>query len=609
MSKKSQVNLSKIVLEEIVRMIAPPKKMTISQWADENRMLSDEASAEKGKWNTDRAPYQREMMDSISDVRTEKTVIMCGIQLGKTEFLLNMLGYFIDIEPSPMMYVMPQLDLCKDFAKTRVMSMVRDTPCLTNKISDSSKRDGKNNTLMKMFPGGWLKIAGANSEASLRSAPLRVILMDEVDAYPPSAGTGGDPSQLADGRTSNFWNRKVVMVSSPLVKGESRIEFEYEESTQEEWHHKCISCGEYVAITIDLFNPNNYTLTCPYCGSVHTEYEWKREKGKWIAKYPERRTRGFHLTSFSSPWVPWDRLADEYVKAKKKEELMRVFVNTRLGLPYEKAKEEQLDYEVIKDRRETYEAQVPDDVLVLTAGVDTQDNRLECEIVGWGVGEESWGIEYKVFYGDPGQKAVWDQLDDYLQTTFRFKDGSGIRVSCTCIDSGGHYTSDVYDFTKVREHRRIYAIKGKGGVGIPLIYHQTYTKRNKAVLFILGVDDGKEMLQSRLKLENIGGVNDGYCHFPMGEEGEYIRGYTEDYFKGLTSEVQVEEMTKRGKKIYWEKKSTSIRNESLDVRNYAQAAIKIFNPNFELLKKQGVTGTKYEQKIIKKKRRVLSKGL
>lgn len=603
-------NLAKTLFTEIVKLAAPPKKMTISEWADENRMLSDEASAEKGKWSTDRAPYQREMMDSISDPRTEKAVIMCAIQVGKTEFLLNMVGYFIDVEPSPMMYIMPQLEMCKDFSKTRITTMVRDTPCLTDKISDEKKRDGKNNTLMKMFPGGWLKLAGSNSEASLRSAPLRVILMDEVDAYPPSAGEGGDPAQLADGRTSNFWNRKVVMVSSPLTKGSSRIEFEYEESTQEEWHHKCPSCGEYIPITIDLFNPEMITLSCPVCGSVHKEHEWKRKTGKWIAKYPERRTRGFHITSFSSPWVPWERLADEYLKAKKKNELMKVFVNTRLGLPYEEI-EEQTDAKTIQDRREVYEAQVPDGVLVLTAGVDTQDNRLECEVVGWGIEEESWGIEYKVFHGDPGDSKVWQELDDYLQSSFYYADGSAIKIACTCIDSGGHHTSDVYKFTKAREHRRIFSIKGQGGIGIPLIHKVTKTKINKAKLFILGVDDGKEtLIGTRLKLEYIlGEINEGYCHFPMGETGEFVRGYTEEYFKGLVSETLVKEITKRGTRMYWKKTKASIRNEALDVRNYAQASIKILGPNFELIASKRIKDTEEVHIVKKKRKKILSKGV
>ena len=601
---KNTINL----FNDIIATVAPPKPLTISQWADEYRMLPQEGAAEYGKWDTDRAPYQREMMDAISDPKTERVVIMSSAQVGKTELCLNIVGYYIHHEPSPLMYVMPQLDLAKIFAKSRLATMIRDTKVLRDLISDEKLRDGKNNTLEKIFPGGYLKLVGANSEASLRSMPIKVVLMDEVDAFPKRAGEGGDPVKLAIKRTNNFWNRKIVMISTPLIKDDSRIEEEYNKSTMEVWNLKCPHCGEYQPIEWDYINKEDATMTCMNCGSVADEFEWKVGKGKWLARYPERKVRGFHLNEFASPWRRWTQIIDDYNDSKDDPKQLRTWWNTALGLPYEEVKEK-LDSQIIEDRREVYEAQVPDGALVLTAGVDTQDNRLECEVVGWGVGEESWGIEYKSFYGDPAQNAVWDQLDDYLQSTFRFADGSGIKISCACVDSGGHHTKKVYDFTKAREHRRIYSIKGKGGPGIPLVHSTTRTKRNNAILFILGVDDGKETLQSRLKLENIGGANEGYCHFPMGDEGQYIKGYTQDYFKGLTSEQQVEEMTKRGVKRYWKKVKSNVRNEALDCRNYAQAAIQIFNPNFEELKRQGVTGNKYEQKVPRKKRRVLSKGL
>lgn len=592
---------------EILKSVAPPKKMTISQWADENRILSAEGSAEKGKWNTDRAPYQREIMDSINEAGVEKVVIMSAIQVGKTEFLLNIVGYFIDGEPSPMMYVLPRLEDCKDFSKTRISTMARDTECLSSKISDEKTRDGKNNILMKMFPGGYIKLAGANSEASLRSAPLRVVLLDEVDAYPKSAGEGGDPSKLADGRTSNFYNRKIVMVSSPLTKGDSRIEFEYESSSMGEWNHVCPECKELTPIDIDLinFSGEKTTMTCPNCGSVSDEFGWKRHTGKWVHKHPEIKKRGFHITSFSSPWVSWEKLRNEYLEAKLMQErknsdtLMKVFYNTRLGLPWEEVIE-MTNAKEVEGKREIYEAQVPDGVLCLTAGVDTQDDRLECEVVGWGEGEESWGIEYKVFYGDPGKSEVWKQLDDYLSSTFYYKNKQGIKISFTCIDSGGHYTSNVYKFTKAREYRRIFSIKGQGGIGKPLVPKlPSQVGECKAKLFTLGVDDGKEILMGRLRLYYIDGQsNEGYCHFPMGNDGEYIRGYTEEYFKGLVSEVYIEETTKRGTSRYWKK--IYKRNEPLDIRNYNQAAIKLFNPSFEMLREKISSGSvRIKKKSIK----------
>lgn len=595
------------LLQNINTSWKPVKKMSVAEWAIENMVLSKGDTAEPGKFNFDRAPYQREILEAVSDPKVEDIIMMFSAQTGKTTIDTCIIGYYIDYEPSPMMFVMPTEKLAKRFSKTRIKHMTEDVPALKGKLSDPSKRDGDNNTLEKIFPGGFLLLVGANSATDLSSTPVRVILFDEVDRMPKTVGEEGDPISLGKKRTKTFWNRKKILSSTPVTKGDSRIEDAFNESTQEEWNLRCANCGEYQSPEFDYINKENATMTCMHCGCVGEEYEWKRHEGKWIARYPERKARGFHLNEFSSPTTSWKQVLEEYHLAKDNPMKLKAWWNTALGLPYEEI-EEQLDSQIIEDRREEYEAQVPDEVLVLTAGVDTQDNRLECEVVGWGIGEESWGIEYKTFYGDPEQNAVWDQLDDYLQSTFKFKDGSGIKISCTCIDSGGHHTRKVYEFTKAREHRRIYSIKGKGGSGIPLIHSTTRTKRNNAILFILGVDDGKETLQSRLKLENIGGI-DGYCHFPQGDEGQYIRGYTQEYFKGLTSEQQVEEMTKRGIKRYWKKVKSNVRNEALDCRNYAQAAIQIFNPNFEALKRHGVTATRYEQAAPRKKRRVLSKGL
>lgn len=606
------MKLVKKLFNKIINGVAPPRKITISEWADEYRVISAEGGAEQGKWSTDRAPYQREIMNSVSDPDVEKVVIMSAIQIGKTEFLLNMVAYFIDVEPSPMMYVLPQLDMCKDFSKTRISTMIRDVPCLNSKIAEDKSRDGKNNIMMKMFPGGYLKIAGSNSEASLRSAPLRVVLLDEVDAYPKSAGAGGDPSKLADGRTSNFYNRKVVMVSSPLTKGDSRIEDEFNTSTMEEWCHKCHNCGEYVGVDLNLLNfeQEELTMTCPHCGCTANEYEWKSGEGKWIAKYPGRKKRGFHITSFSSPWVSWEKLKDEYLEAKGKPLYMKTFINMRMGLPYEQS-EETVDYEILIDKREEYEAQVPDPVLCLTCGVDTQDDRLEAEVVGWLKGEESYGIERKVIRGDTSKDETWEELWKYLDSSFYYEDGTPIKISCTCVDSGGHRTSKVYKFCREHEHQRVFAIKGMDKqIGIPLIYKWAKTKKYGNTLFILGVNDGKEALHSRLNQEYLaGGCNDGYCHFPMGEDGEYTRGYDKEYFKGLFSEKLVKEITSRGVRMYWKKIST-VRNEPLDIRNYAQAAIKIFNPKWETLARCRQIAVKHEERTSQvRKRRVFSKGV
>ncbi|MGJ0848272.1 phage terminase large subunit family protein [Tissierella praeacuta] len=594
------------LFSNIAKVLAPPPKLTVSQWADKYRRLSREASAEPGQWRTDRAPYQREIMDAVNDPKIEKVVIMSSAQVGKTELLLNVIGYYVDYDPAPMMLVLPTLDLAEAFSKDRLAPMFRDTPAITDKIKDNKTRDSNNTLLHKKFPGGHITLVGANSPSSLASRPIRIILADEVDRYPHSAGDEGDPVDLAEKRTTTFWNRKKIYVSTPTIKGLSRIEDEYENSTKEEWNLPCPDCGNYQPLKWSQIKFEDATMECDYCKKRYSEMEWKAQKGVWIAREHHANTRGFHLNELASPWKRWETIIAEFKKAKRSKETLQVWVNTALGESWEEPTE--TDSEELIKRREVYNADVPKGVLVLTAGVDVQDDRLEIEVVGWGLDKESWGIEYKIFYGDPGQNEVWNQLDEYLTTEFKFEDGSGLMISIACIDSGGHFTTETYKFCKPREHRRIFAIKGKGGPGIPIVGKATRNNRERAALFTIGVDQGKQLLVTRLKTEFEG---PGYCHFPREKE----KGYNEAYFEGLTSERRVIKYSKGRPKVEWIKKE-GVNNEPFDLRNYATAALEILNPNLEKLAEQNKTGNIYNQNKSmtgapkkKKRRRIVSKGI
>ncbi|WP_297429294.1 phage terminase large subunit family protein [Clostridium sp.] len=599
--KKKKIQSRTIKLfKEIAKVLAPPPKLTTSEWADNYRKLSKEASAEPGQWRTSRAPYQKEIMDATNDSTTETVVVMSSAQVGKTELLLNIIGYFMDYDPSPILLLQPTLEMAEAFSKDRLAPMLRDTPVLKDKVGDAKARNSGNTLLHKTFPGGHITMAGANSPSSLASRPIRIVLADEVDRYPISAGTEGDPVNLAAKRTTTFWNRKKVYVSTPTIKGASRIEEEYEDSTMEQWCLPCPYCGKYQPLTWGQIRFEDSTMECLYCRERSNETEWKAGKGEWRARRKHRNKRGFHLNELASPWKRWSDIIADFREAKKNTETLKVWVNTSLGESWEE-QGEKADEETLLKRRERYNCQVPDDVLILTAGVDTQDDRLELEVVGWGVGKESWGIEYKAFYGDPAQSVIWSQLESYLSRTWTYANGQGIVISCTCIDSGGHYTSEVYKFCKTREHRRIFAVKGQGGDGIPFVGRASRTNREKVALFNLGVDQGKETLLSRLKLEFEG---EGYCHFPM--EGD--RGYDEAYFKGLTSEKRTIKYYKGKPKVEWLKKSGT-RNEPLDIRNYATAALEILNPSLETLKNNRQNSTIYTQKIPQKRYGVVKKGI
>lgn len=593
------MNKTQNLFKSIAKVLAPPPRLKVSDWADRYRRLSSESSAEPGQWNTSRAEYQRGIMDALNDPSTERVVLMTSAQVGKTEILLNAIGYYMDYDPSPIMVLQPTLDMAKTFSKDRLAPMLRDSPALKDKVGDPRSRDSDNTVLHKKFTGGHVTIVGANSPSSLASRPVRILLADEVDRYPPSAGEEGDPLSLAIKRTTTFWNRKMVFVSTPTIKGYSRIEQEYENSTREEWKVACPHCGEYQAFRWSQIRFDDGTMECPNCRSRFDEFVWKRQPGKWVAREENQGSRGFHLNELASPWRRWEEVIADFKKAKDSPELLKTWVNTSLGESWEEKSD--TDASLVMKRREQYMAQVPDEVLLLTCGVDVQDDRLELEVVGWSHGKESWGIEYQVFIGDTSQDPVWKQLDQYLQKEFTYADGTGIHITSTCIDSGGHRTSEVYKFCRAREHRRIFAVKGRGGEGIPFIGKPSRNNRENAALFVLGVDQGKATIISRLKINFEG---DGYCHFPMKKE----TGYNEDFFEGITSE-SMRIITKKGiRKVTWVKRP-GVRNEPLDCRNYATAAMEIFNPDFSYLEKNYKASLGMAQKPIPKRRKIISKGV
>lgn len=598
------------LFKELAKLWAPRPNLTISQWADKYRVLTSETSSEKGPWRTDRAPYQREIMDSILDPETEEVVIMASAQVGKTEFILNMTGYYIDVDPCPIMIVLPNDKLVDYFSKKRISTMIEASPVLRSKVSEAKSRDSSNTISEKSFPGGYIAIVGANSPASLSSRPIKILLCDEVDRYPVSAGKEGDPIMLAKQRTETFFDRKHVFVSTPTIKGVSRIEQLYNDSTMEEWNLPCPSCEEYqplkwsqLKFEYDKTDSGEFIVkktehACKECGALHSEKEWKRGKGKWIAQKKHSSRRGFHLNRLVSPWSTWEEIVKSFLTAKNEgTEKLQVWTNTVLGETWEEEGEKLEEEELLK-RCEGYPAEVPDEVKVLTAAVDVQDDRFEIEIVGWGPGKESWGIHYHVIYGDLRQPHVWNELDEYLSRTWTNRDGQRFIPAITLIDSGGHFTTEVYRFCAPREARKIYALKGQGtqnGEYVPLINGHRRTQRERAVLFNIGVDEGKGKVFSSLKITEPG---PGYCHFPIG------RGYNLDYFKGLTAEVV--QIKKRMGVAYRVWKQIRDRNEPLDLRVYNTAALEILNPNLdEPLNPSGFS----ERPRLRRRRRIISKGV
>jgi len=572
---------------QLYKQWAPRAELTTSEWADKYRVLTSVTSAEPGPWRTDRAPYQREIMDSINDPDVQEVAIMASAQVGKTEFLLNFIGYHIDYDPCPILYMLPTEKLIKTFSKNRLQEMIDASPQLRGKVAEAKSRDSSNTIDEKSFPGGYIAIVGANSPSSLSSRPIRIVLCDEVDRYPRSSGKEGDPVTLATQRTETFtFNRKHIFVSTPTIKETSRIEQLYNDSTMEEWCLPCPSCAElqplkwqqikfeYEKTEDDDFAIKSVQHACKHCGALHSEKEWKRGEGRWIARKKHSSRRGFHLNQLVSPWSSWTTVVNKFLKAERDGiDTLKVWTNTVLGESWEE-KGEKLEEQALFERCEEYGAEVPDEVRVLTAAVDVQDDRFEIEVMGWGKGKESWGIQYHVIYGDLRRPQIWNELDEFLRRTWSKRDGQQFGIAIACVDSGGHYTTEVYRFCAPRWHRRIFAIKGLGSINgeyIPLIAGHTKTQREQAILFRLGVDEGKAKVFADLKQQKVG---PGYCHFPIG------RGYSFEFFRGLTAEKR--QLRKHMGRAFFEWVKIRDRNEPFDLRVYNTAALEILNPKLDI---------------------------
>ncbi|HOQ48001.1 MAG TPA: phage terminase large subunit family protein [Bryobacteraceae bacterium] len=552
-------------------VLTPPPDLTVSAWADQNRRLSSESAAEKGEWRTDRAPYQRAIMDALSPSHPAETVVvMSAAQLGKSSMLENFIGYIIDLDPGPLLLVEPREIDAEAFSKDRLAPMLRDTPCLRGKVADARSRDSNNTILHKKFLGGSITLAAANSPAGLAMRSIRYCLLDEVDRYPASAGSEGDPVNLAITRTANFWNRKIVLCSTPTTKGASRIEAAWLNSSQQSFWVPCPHCGHFQILTWGNLTwpkgaPEKAQYRCEHCSKLIGD--WQKhgmlKLGEWRAAKPEvTDIAGFWINGLYSPWRKWGALARKFLADRRSPETHREFVNTVLAEPWDDEAETSVPAAAVMARREFYRAQVPYGAAVLTAGVDVQKDRLELEVVGWGRGEESWSIEYRVLPGDPSGAALWQELDAYLERRWLHEAGISLPVAACSIDSGWE-SQAVYDFCRTRAHRRIFAVKGKGGP-LPVWQRKPTAKNIRGEKpWIVGTDTAKETIFGRLKNPTPG--TPGFCHFPADRE--------ERYFEQLLGEVLVTTYKKGKPNREWRPKP-GVRQEALDARVYAYAALR-----------------------------------
>ena len=592
------------VWKQLSNLWQPPPDLKVDEWADSYRKLSSESSAEAGQWRTDRVPFQREIMRVINDPSVEEIVFIKSAQVGATEILLNTIGYYIDQEPSTILCIQPSLSMAQAFSKDRLAPMLRDTPKLHGKVGDPRSRDSENTVLHKRFAGGHITVVGANSASGLASRPIRVLLADEVDRYPPSAGTEGDPISLGRKRTTTFWNRKIILTSTPTIKGLSRIERAYEESDKRVYKVPCPECNhkqelKWQQITWLENKPESASLSCSNCGAIipESKKQWMLLNGEWEAQAESKKV-GFHISELYSPFRTWVELVEDFLEAKKSPELLQTFINTTLGECWEIEQGEVVDSELLMSRCEQYNDEtIPEEVLAITAGIDLQQDRLEVQVIGWSHNYEAWVLEYQILWGNPATQEVWQDLDDFLKKSYTREDGRKININATCIDSG-HMTDQVYSFTRGKNQRRIFAIKGASQSGKPIASKPTFVGRRRTALYVVGGDTAKDFIHARLTDKDT-----NLIHFP--------NTLDEEYFRQLTAEKRVPKIHKGKTTLIW--KQTRERNEALDTFVYALAGAYILQPDFERLattdpiaKKQ--QNTLKKPSIIQERRRLYRKN-
>ena len=563
------------------------KPEPLSSWADAHRIIGDGAGPEPGRWRTGRTPYMRRIMDAVTNPDVREVVMCTGIQLGKTELILNTVCYYMLQEPSPMMLVEPSDELAGDIGSDRIDTMIQASPELRPLFGladdrQKSRKTGKLKIGIKRFMGGYLKLTSAASTTGLRSRPIRVVLCDEIDAYP--ARQDGNAVDMAIGRSTNFVDAKVLLTSTPGSLNSSEIWRRLSRCAQYEYQIPCPHCGEPRAWSWGMVkwdktpdgvsDPTTARMECPRCGGVIRDGSpapyTLLSRGEWVLTDgdPASARLGFHLPGLYSPWMPLSGIVSEWLAANHARDIdrLRTFIQDRLAEPWDERppawRATPADGTASRSRFEEH----PDHTAIryLTAGVDVQRDRLEVSVWGFGANMESWAISHTVFAGDPLSLELWERLLAFLAQPVETADGREGKIFAACIDSGdGYSTQSVYRFCAPLERYRVVAIKGVGGDRVPLISPPSRIPQYHSPLYKLGVDRFKQVIYDRLNIPTVG---PGYVHIPQ--------ELSDEFWLQLTAESP-ETRIERGVEVTrWVQHRA--RNEALDCAVYALAAYELF---------------------------------
>lgn len=566
------------VLIEAVQTFAPPPELTTSAWADEYRSVA--SGPFPGKWRTDRAPQSKEPMDATSDPEVEGLVVVKPTRSSGTEIINNHIGRRIHIDPCDILYVQSTDEIADKYSNEVLMKrVVHPTQVLLERISNRIRGRKASETIdRKNFPGGTLHMIGAKSPHKFTMVDYKDVIFDDVAKYEKIKS--GDPLELGIGRTKGIMDRKILMVSNPGEDGKCPLQPYFLMTDQRHRYVPCPRCGAFQILKFGgkdedyglKWNTEEVWYICEHCHGRIEEYEKVEmdRNGEWRPHNPNPtpRWRGYKLNPFLTAWQSWrTELVARFLASKSSPDKLKTFITEYLGEWYKPQRKEGVTWKALYDRRAEFPAEVPVGVLIITIGADVQADRLEAKAIGWGREREHWVIEKKVFYGNPFEQDVWDDLDRFLQKTWRHE--SGIELTCTraFIDSSdGNLTQKVYDFTTPREVRGVFSSKGESQRGKAVFSRWTAVNNKQTKLAYVGTDSGKSLLYSWLALKEPG---PGYCHLPMSVE--------EADLKQLLSEYKDDDGV-------WHLKPAH-RNEDLDCHNYAFGALESLKPDWDELEK------------------------
>lgn len=571
------------IVEAFKKGLEPDPLMTISEWADTYRILPSESSGHPGKYKTDTMPYLEEIAFELSPQSpTSEVTVIKGTQLGFTELANNMLFCYSHLYPCPMLMILPTQSDVKTHANTKIWPSVNATPELKEKIREKKSKDGSSTNEL-FFNGGSIKLGWSNSPSTFASTSRRIVINDDVDKFALEV-EGGNPLVLAANRTEAFpANKKIYNNGSPGKAAVSKIDPKYKKSSQALYTMKCPHCGEDVVFEKDGFKFNHdedYQLigdvvfVCQNNGCIIEEYMkhdmMKKENGaRYVHKFPHRAHKGYRVPSYYSPYARWNEMFQLYLdcfkdmKVKKDTSAMAGWVNTKDAKVWEE-KIETVDTSKFAKRLEEYKAEVPEGAYIITAGVDTQPDRLEVEVVAWGKYNESWSLGYYVLQGDPNLPKVWQKLDRLRDKSWKHESGLDMKIMATCVDSGGHNTDAVYDYCRPRYDENVFCIKGAKQIETPIVKGgASMVSKGTVRLYNLGVNSAKDKISGFMKIDEVG---PGYMHYPNKPDV-----YNEKFWNMLTAE------TKRSDGR-WEQFRK--RNEALDCRVYSFSGLKILENEF-----------------------------